>query len=48
MLKLIEDRDVGDADWLRHSISALGWMMPGEVKMFGTAEADAARDWISS
>ena len=39
---------VGDADWLRRSIHALGWMMPGEVKMFGTEEVAAAREWIAS
>ena len=37
---------VGDADWLRHAIQGLGWMMPGEVKMFSTAELDAARAWV--
>src|SRR5262245_30897786 len=24
-----------DADWLRKAIHGLGWMMPGEVKVFG-------------
>ena len=39
---------VGDADWLRHAIHGLGWMMPGEVKMFSTGELDAARDWVTA
>src|SRR4029077_12443602 len=26
---------VTDKDWVRHSITIVGWMMPGEVKVFG-------------
>jgi hypothetical protein len=39
---------VGDADWLRHAIHGLGWLMPGEVKVFRLAELDAAREWVAS
>jgi hypothetical protein len=39
---------VSDADWLRHAIHGLGWMMPGEVKVFGMDELDGARDWVTS
>ena len=39
---------VGDADWLRHAIQVLGWIMPGEVKVFGTDELDSAREWVTS
>jgi hypothetical protein len=39
---------VGDAEWLRRAIHGLGWMMPGEVRMFTTAEADDARAWVTS
>jgi len=39
---------VGDADWLRRSIHALGWAMPGEVRMFASDEMDAARAWIAA
>ena len=39
---------VGDADWLRHAIHGLGWIMPGEVKIFGTDELDSAREWVTS
>ena len=37
---------VGDADWLRRSLHALGWAMPGEIRMFASGEMDAARAWI--
>ncbi len=39
---------VSDADWLRRAIHGLGWMMPGEVKAFGTDEAHKARAWVTS
>jgi hypothetical protein len=39
---------VGDADWLRRSLQALGWAMPGEVRMFAADELDAARAWITA
>jgi hypothetical protein len=38
---------VSDADWLRHAIHGLGWLMPGEVRIFGLAELDDARGWVS-
>ena len=39
---------VSDAEWLRRAIHGLGWMMPGEVKVFGTAEGHDARAWVAS
>jgi hypothetical protein len=39
---------VTDAHWLRSSIHALGWMMPGEVRVFSTGELDAARAWVTA
>jgi hypothetical protein len=39
---------VGDADWLRHAIHGLGWLMPGEIEVFGLQELDRAREWVSS
>ena len=38
---------VSDADWLRHAIHGLGWLMPGEVKIFGVSELDRAREWVA-
>jgi hypothetical protein len=37
---------VTDASWIRRSISAFGWLMPGDVKVFAEAELGAARDWV--
>jgi hypothetical protein len=39
---------VGDADWLRRAIHALGWTMPGEIRMFGAGEVEAARAWLTA
>jgi hypothetical protein len=39
---------VGDSEWLRHAIHGLGWLLPGEVKTFGTDELDRAREWVTS
>lgn len=39
---------VSDADWLRRAVHGFGWMMPGEVQVFGMDERDAARAWVTS
>jgi hypothetical protein len=39
---------VSDADWLRRAVHGLGWMMPGDVKVYGADEVDAARAWVTS
>ena len=39
---------VGDADWLRRAVGGLGWLMPGEIKVFGLEELDGAREWVTS
>ncbi len=39
---------VTDKDWVRHSVDIFGYLMPGEVKAFSTADEAAARAWIAS
>lgn len=39
---------VCDADWLRKSLRAFAWMMPGEVKAFEPDGMDDARTWITA
>ena len=36
-----------DADWVRHMVGLFGWMTPGEVKLFGLEELDAAKEWVA-
>ena len=37
-----------NASGIRTLIKAVGWMIPGDVKLFATDEIDQARDWVSS
>lgn len=39
---------VTDKDWMRHSVTVFGWMIPGEVRVFGSADLSGARAWVSS
>jgi SpoIIAA-like len=39
---------VGDADWLRRAVGGLGWLMPGEIRVFGLEQLDSAREWVAS
>jgi hypothetical protein len=39
---------VTDATWMRRAVSAFGWLIPGEVRVFHTVARDEATDWIVS
>jgi SpoIIAA-like len=39
---------VADEKWIRRSIKAFGWLMPGEVKLYSGDELDDAKAWISA
>ena len=38
---------VTDKDWIAHTLHALGWMIPGEVALFGVDEHEAAKQWAA-
>jgi len=38
---------VSDKDWVAHTLHALAWMVPGELKIFGLGELDAAAQWAA-
>lgn len=38
---------VTDSGRLSGAIHAFGWMLPGDVRVFGLAQMDAARDWVA-
>ncbi|BDB42978.1 MULTISPECIES: SpoIIAA family protein [Mycobacterium] len=38
---------VTDKDWVTHTLHALAWMVPGELKVFGLDELDSAKTWVS-
>jgi hypothetical protein len=37
---------VTDHDWIRRGLSAVGWLSPGELRVFDLDELDAAKAWI--
>ena len=38
---------VTDKDWIRHGVSTLGWLSPGELRLFEPGERDAAVAWVA-
>lgn len=38
---------VTDIDWVRHTLHALAWMVPGELQLFGLTELDRAAEWAA-
>jgi hypothetical protein len=38
---------VTDADWMAHAVKWFGWLSPGELKHFATADRQAAIDWAA-
>ena len=39
---------VTDTDWLRRTVKAFGWMMPGEVKVFPAGSLAEATTWVTT
>jgi hypothetical protein len=39
---------VSDKDWARHAITLLGWMVPGDVKIFPLAQLEDAKAWVAA
>ncbi len=37
---------VTDVHWLRNTIQCISFIIPGNIKLFGNENLDAARDWI--
>jgi hypothetical protein len=38
---------VSDKAWVAHTVHALAWMIPGELKTFKLDELDKAKDWAA-
>jgi hypothetical protein len=38
---------VSDLDWVEHLVGLFGWMVPGDVKLFGLNELPRAIDWAA-
>jgi hypothetical protein len=39
---------VTDKDWLQHAVKGFGWMVPGEVRVFGLDARDDAVEWAAA
>jgi hypothetical protein len=39
---------VTDADWVRHSVTFFGFLIPAEVRVFGNHELAAAAEWLQA
>lgn len=39
---------VTDAAWVRRSVKAVGWLIPGDVSVFAYADLDTAREWVGA
>jgi hypothetical protein len=39
---------VSDAAWVRHAITLMGWLVPGEVRVFPLAELADATSWLAA
>ena len=38
---------VTDVEWIGHALRAVGWLIPAEIRVFGTAERAAAEAWVT-
>jgi len=39
---------VTDMQWIAHAVSLFGFLLPGAIRVFATAEADQARAWVAA
>ncbi len=37
---------VTNKEWMHHAIAGLGWLYPGEMRVFPLDELDAAKSWL--
>lgn len=38
---------VSDKQWVGHTLHAVGWMIPGELEIFGLDELERAKEWAA-
>jgi hypothetical protein len=39
---------VTDVDWIRHTVNAFRFLLPGEIKVFSNSQAAEARAWVAA
>ena len=38
---------VTDKEWVAHTVHAMGWMVPGELEVFGLDDLERAKQWAA-
>lgn len=38
---------VSDREWVVHTLHALSWMVPGDLRIFGLDDLEAAKEWAA-
>lgn len=38
---------VTDKGWVAHTVHAVGWMVPGELEVFGLEDLERAKQWAA-
>lgn len=38
---------VTELDWIRRTMDLMGWIVPGEMKLFGHDELEEAKEWVA-
>ncbi|BBY64454.1 SpoIIAA family protein [Mycolicibacterium helvum] len=38
---------VSDKEWVVHTIHLVGWLVPGEIAVFGLGELEQAKEWAA-
>jgi hypothetical protein len=38
---------VTDKEWVTHTVHAVGWMVPGELEVFGLEDLELAKQWAA-
>ncbi len=38
---------VTDADWIKHTLHVMAWMVPGELEIFGLSDLERAVEWAA-
>ncbi len=38
---------VTDKEWVAHTVHAIGWMVPGELEVFGLDDLERAKQWAA-
>jgi stage II sporulation SpoAA-like protein len=39
---------VTDVGWIRHTVNALRFLIPGDIRVFAAVQAQEGRDWIAA